>query len=91
MVLKTSDVEVYSGNQFVKPTPAVFLGKAEAHFETGTEFIQGTRLCFTRQSSRDALIGALSQVTEFCPNLTLYSNSRTCRSADDALSHAKQC
>jgi hypothetical protein len=62
-----SQVEVYSGNRFVKLTPAVFLGKAEAHVETGGEFIQGTRLRFTRQSSRDALIAALKQVTEFCP------------------------
>jgi hypothetical protein len=43
-----SQVEVYSGNRFVKLTPAVFLGKAEAHVETGGEFIQGTRLRFTR-------------------------------------------
>ena len=60
-------VEVYSGNRFVKLTPAVFLGKAEAHIERGSEFIQGTRLRFTRQSGRDALISALRQVTEFCP------------------------
>lgn len=62
-----SDVEVYSGDRLVKLTPAVFLGKAEAHIEPGGEFIQGTRLRFTRQSSRDALIAALKQVTEFCP------------------------
>jgi hypothetical protein len=62
-----SQVEVYSGNRYVKLTPAVFLGKAEAHVETGGEFIQGTRLHFTRQSTRDALIAALKQVTEFCP------------------------
>jgi hypothetical protein len=62
-----SQVEVYSGDRFVKVTPAVFLGKAEAYVETGGDFIQGTRLRFTRQSSRDALIAALKQVTEFCP------------------------
>lgn len=62
-----SDVEVYSGARLVKLTPAVFLGKAEAHIEPGGEFIQGTRLRFTRQLSRDALIAALKQVTEFCP------------------------
>ena len=62
-----SEIEVHSGDRSVKLSPAVFLGKADAHVETAAEFIAGTRLRFTRQSNRAALIAALKGVTEFYP------------------------
>jgi hypothetical protein len=62
-----SGVEVFSGNRCVKITPDVFLGKAEAHLAESGEYIEGTRLRFTRQSSKDTLAKTLAKVSEFYP------------------------
>ncbi len=62
-----SEVEVHSGRRFVRITPSVFLGKGEAQVETSPALVCGTRLRFTRTSTREALTGALERVTEFYP------------------------
>ncbi len=62
-----SEVEVRSGHRLVRITPSVFLGKGEAQVETTPELVRGTRVRFTRASTRAALIGALERVAEFYP------------------------
>lgn len=62
-----SDVEVHSGQECVRISRAVFLGKAEARIEKRDELVHGTRLRFQRPSTRRALVGALERVTEFLP------------------------
>jgi hypothetical protein len=62
-----SEVEVHSGHRLVRITPSVFLGKGEAQVETTPELVRGTRVRFTRASTRAALIGALERVAEFYP------------------------
>src|SRR5207248_3630 len=47
--------------------PAVFLGEAEAQIEPTKEFIEGTRISFTRSSTSATLMAALKRVAEFCP------------------------
>lgn len=62
-----SEVEVYSGCQFVRITPEVFLGKAEAKIEQSEMFVAGTRLRFRRSSTKVELIAALERVSRFLP------------------------
>ena len=62
-----SGVEVHSGRCCVNIAPSVFLGREEAQVESSDEFIPGTRVRFTRKSTRDALRGALERVGEFYP------------------------
>lgn len=61
-----SVVEVHSGNHVAQITPAVFLGKDETQVRTTDDFVRGTRLRFTRASTKDALEKALIRVAEFC-------------------------
>lgn len=62
-----SEVKVQSGNQSVIISPAVFLGKKSAEIQQVPEYIQGTRIRFTRESTNAALLAALEGVAEFCP------------------------
>ena len=62
-----SEVQVQSGNQTVHLSPAVFLGQRDAEIQEVADSVQGTRICFTRDSSRTALISSLEEVSEFCP------------------------
>ena len=62
-----SDVEVHSGNRKVTIRPACFRGESDAAIEISEHRIDGTQVRFTRASTKSALIGALDQVTEFCP------------------------
>lgn len=62
-----SEVEVSSGNQFVKISPAVFAGTAAADVTKAAEWVSGTRIRFTRCSAKDALEQALKRAAEFCP------------------------
>jgi hypothetical protein len=62
-----SGVEVHSGDRFVKISPSVFLGRDEAAVETSDEFVAGTRMRFTRASTKTALAAALERVAEFYP------------------------
>jgi hypothetical protein len=62
-----SDVQLHSGNHSVHLSPDVFLGKDAAEIVETSDTIQGTRICFTRDSSKAALISSLQQVSEFCP------------------------
>jgi hypothetical protein len=62
-----SEVEVRSGNQQALLSREVFLGGAEAEVISTEEFTPGTRIVFTRASRMDLLIGAIRQVSEFCP------------------------
>ena len=62
-----SEVEVQSGNHRVKLSPEVFLGKSEAEVQPNDIYVRGTRIQFTRASSKEALTYALERVSEFCP------------------------
>jgi hypothetical protein len=62
-----SEVKVQSGTQSVIISPAVFLGKKAAEIQQVSEYIQGTRIRFTRESTKAALLAALEGVAEFCP------------------------
>lgn len=62
-----SEVHVHSGNKVIDLSPAVFLGKGAAQMHEVAETVPGTRICFTRDSSKPALISSLQQVGEFCP------------------------
>ena len=62
-----SDVEVHSGNRYVNISPAAFLGRREARIQTSAEIVRGTRLRFTRSSTKLALEAALERVAEFYP------------------------
>ena len=62
-----SEVEIHSGRKRTTLTPDVFIGRAEAEVNQSEEEIQGTRICFTRTSSRAHLVAALQSVAEFCP------------------------
>jgi len=62
-----SQVEVASGHQWAKISPAVFSGKEVAEVQPTSEFIAGTRLRFNRNSSKQSLEAALRRATEFCP------------------------
>lgn len=61
-----SEVEIRSGTRRVKIAPSVFLGKGEAEVER-VGFLRGTRIGFTRASSKAALVAALERVAEFYP------------------------
>ena len=61
-----SEVDVESGHQRVTISPAVFLGEGEAQIEFAAEFVQGTRITFTRHSTSEKLLAALKRVAEFC-------------------------
>jgi hypothetical protein len=62
-----SGVEVFSRGFYANITPDVFLGKADAEVQQDEECFQGTRLRFTRQSSKEALTAALKRVAKFYP------------------------
>src|SRR5262249_42074334 len=62
-----SEVEVSSGSRYAKLAPAVFLGKEQACVEHVNPPVEGTRIRFTRSSTKDALSGALRRETEFYP------------------------
>lgn len=62
-----SEVEVQSGRKRTTMTPDVFLGKIEADVFESEEETVGTRISFTRQSSKAQLVEALGRVAEFCP------------------------
>jgi hypothetical protein len=62
-----SEVEVHSGFQCVRISPAVFLGQAEASVEPAEQLVAGARISFTRSSTSTALGAALGRVAEFCP------------------------
>src|SRR5579864_4581682 len=62
-----SEVEVHSGSRSVRITPAVFLGRDVAHVEQLPESVRGTRIRFTRASTKQQLVAALHQTTEFYP------------------------
>jgi hypothetical protein len=54
-----SEVQVHSGNHRVHLSPDVFLGKDAAEIIEMAETIQGTRICFTGDSCKVALISSL--------------------------------
>jgi anti-sigma regulatory factor (Ser/Thr protein kinase) len=62
-----SEVKVQSVNQSVIISPTVFLGKDAAEVRQTSEYVQGTRIRFTRESAKGALLSALENVAEFCP------------------------
>jgi hypothetical protein len=62
-----SEVKVQSGNQSVTISPAAFLGKDAAEVQQTSEHVDGTRIRFTRESTKAALLAALENVAEFCP------------------------
>jgi hypothetical protein len=62
-----SEVNVQSGTQSVTISPAVFLGKDAAQVQETSEYVQGTQIQFTRESTKGALLTALENVAEFCP------------------------
>jgi hypothetical protein len=62
-----SDVEVFSGNWYCSITPAAFLGKTAATVVRREETTPGTRLCFIRSSSLNALKAALLDAAMFYP------------------------
>lgn len=62
-----SEVQVASGHQSAKISPAVFSGKEVAEVQQTVEFVPGTRLRFNRSSGKQSLEAALRRATEFCP------------------------
>jgi hypothetical protein len=62
-----SEIEIHSGDRAVVIGPSVFLGAIDAQVLQTSEFIEGTRLRFSRASTKQALDHALRRVTEFCP------------------------
>jgi len=60
-------IEVHSGDRFVEIAAEVFLGSAVAEVRKTSEPIEGTRLRFSRASTKNALAAALHAVTEFYP------------------------
>ncbi|MCZ2076613.1 MAG: hypothetical protein LC130_16650 [Bryobacterales bacterium] len=62
-----SEVEVQSGYRRTILAPDVFLGKRDAGVVEVPEYVSGTRIRFTRPSSKAHLIAALEHVAEFCP------------------------
>jgi len=60
-----SEVTVESGKHSVTITPPVFLGQSEAKVVPLPQPVQGTRIRFTRDSTKQQLIHALERVTEF--------------------------
>jgi Histidine kinase-, DNA gyrase B-, and HSP90-like ATPase len=61
-------VEVTSLNKMVTLRPDVFLGKAVAEIvDVDHSYVTGTRLRFTRPSTKRALSEAIASVAEFCP------------------------
>jgi hypothetical protein len=62
-----SGVEVFSRGLYVKITPDVFLGKADAQVHQCEEMFKGTRLRFMRQSTKETLMAALARVAKFYP------------------------
>jgi hypothetical protein len=69
-----SEVKVQSGNQSVVISPTVFLGKDAAEVQQTSEYVQGTRIRFTRESTKGALLTALENVAEFCPIAVFIDN-----------------
>lgn len=70
-----SEVQVASGHQSAKISPAVFSGKEVAEVQSTSEFVAGTRLHFKRNSSKQSLIAALQRAAEFCPVTIALSGS----------------
>lgn len=62
-----SEVEIHSGHRRTILSPEVFLGRGEAAVTEEGELVHGTRIRFTRQSTKARLLAALERVAEFCP------------------------
>lgn len=62
-----SEVEVHSGHRRAIVTPDVFLGRSDADVVDVAENVPGTRIRFTRPSSKAHLIAELERIAEFCP------------------------
>src|SRR6202023_2452075 len=62
-----SGVEVYSGHQYAKISPEAFVGKEDAIVELRDLPVQGTRLRFSRPSSKERLSAALRSAALFYP------------------------
>jgi hypothetical protein len=62
-----SGVEVYSGLQYTKISPEAFVGKAGAVVEVRESYVGGTRLRFSRSSSKESLVAALKGAALFYP------------------------
>jgi hypothetical protein len=62
-----SGVEVRSRNQYALISPEAFLGKADPVVEVRDHQVSGTRLRFSRSSSKETLIAALSHAAKFFP------------------------
>jgi hypothetical protein len=62
-----SGVEVYSGYQYAKISPEAFVGKEDAVVEVRESYVGGTRLRFSRSSSKESLAAALRSAALFYP------------------------
>lgn len=62
-----SEIQVSSGGRRVTISPLVFLGKERAQVQELDPPIVGTRIRFSRPSSKDKLTRALHESAEFCP------------------------
>lgn len=62
-----SEIQVSSGSRRVTISPSVFLGKERAQVQELDPPIAGTRIRFSRVSSKDKLTRALHESAEFCP------------------------
>jgi hypothetical protein len=62
-----SGVEVYSGHQYAKISPEAFVGTEDAVVEVRESCVGGTRLRFSRSSSKESLAAALERAALFYP------------------------
>jgi len=62
-----SEIEVHSGNYRVVIGPQVFLGSQKAEVNYTADYVSGTRIKFSRASTKEGLKTALCRVSEFCP------------------------
>jgi hypothetical protein len=60
-------VEVWSGYQYAKISPEAFVGKEDAVVEVREPFVGGTRLRFSRSSSKESLAAAVTSAALFYP------------------------
>jgi hypothetical protein len=75
-----SGVEVSSGNQYANISPEAFLGKADPLVEVRDHRVSGTRLRFSRPSSKQTLTAALSHASRFFPVETRLNGEALIRS-----------
>ena len=61
------EVKVQSGNELVTISPAVFLGKNTAEVQHASEYVQGTQIELTRESTKAALLAALEECRRILP------------------------